>query len=128
MDKNSKIMFVDDESDFIHPLAFWFKSKGYSISVFNNGEDALQTIKESPPDIVFLDILMPGMDGFEVLKKIREFNEKLPVIMMSAYMEDSRIDKTVDFYGISGTFYKGEDFEKALALVVSALKSQPDKK
>ena len=121
MNKEIRILLVDDESDFTESMSFWFKSKGYSVTSVSNGKDALKTIKENPPDIVFLDIIMPNIDGLAVLKMIREFNKTLPVIMMSAYLQGSEGEREEDLRGSSGVFYKDEGFSKALALLESAL-------
>lgn len=122
MDKQIKILMIDDEADFILPMSYWFKSKGYFVTTLHNGQEGLNAIKESPPDIVFLDLIMPDTDGMAVLKKIREFNSDLPVIIMSAYLEDTRTEKKFSLYGISGVFYKGDDLTKAQALLESILK------
>ena len=123
MGKVIRVVLVDDKPSFIEPMALLFQSKGYSVSAFSNGEDALKKIKEDTPDIVFIDIIMSGMDGYMVLKKIREFNQTLPVIMMSGYVEDTRTEKRINLHGAFGTYYKGHDFSKALALLESALKT-----
>jgi len=65
------VLLVDDEADYTQPMAFWLKSKGYDVFSVTNGKDALNFIKETPPDIVFLDINMPVMDGPTTLKEIR---------------------------------------------------------
>jgi CheY-like chemotaxis protein len=120
--RNIKILLVDDEADFIQAMSYWFKSKGYSVLSAGNGQEALKLIKESPPDIVFLDINMPVMDGYQTLKCIREFNQDLPVIIISAYVDDQRARDTVR-YGVSGIFYKGKDFAEGLSLLESALRA-----
>ncbi|OGX16042.1 MAG: hypothetical protein A2166_05355 [Omnitrophica WOR_2 bacterium RBG_13_41_10] len=122
MDKVIKVVLVDDENSFVESMSLLFQEKGYSVSVFPKGEDALKKIQEDTPDIVFVDIIMPGMDGYTVLKKIREINQALPVIMMSGYVEDTRAEKTISLQGAFATYYKGHDFSEALSLLKSALK------
>jgi len=119
---NIKILLVDDESDFTQPMSFWLKSKGYSVLVAPSGEDAIKIIKEQPVDIIFMDLNMPVMDGVTTVKKIREFNNTVPIIIISAYVDDKRISEATN-YGISGVFYKGEDFQAGLALLESALRT-----
>ena len=121
MSDKIKILLVDDETDFIQAMALWLNSKGYTVSTVSNGKDALRMIKKQPPDIVFLDIVMPEMDGYTVIKLVREFNMTVPVIMMSAYEKESTVQKKVHFYGVFGFFDKGEDFSKAESLLKSAL-------
>ena len=124
MSKKIRVLFVDDEPDFTQTMSYWFKTKGYSVSCCYNGEEALRMIKSNPPDIVFLDILMPNMDGYTVLKLVREFNRTLPVIMMSAYEKESNVQKKVNFYGVFNFFNKEEHLSKAEALLISALKAE----
>jgi two-component system alkaline phosphatase synthesis response regulator PhoP len=122
MDKVIKVVLVDDETSFVEPMSLLFQEKGYSVSVVSNGKDALKKIKEDKPDIVFIDLIMPDMDGYTVLKKIREINQTLPVIMMSGYIEDTRVEKKINLQGVFATYYKGNDFSEALSLLKSALK------
>ncbi|MBU1062431.1 MAG: response regulator [Candidatus Omnitrophica bacterium] len=122
MDKNIKVLLVDDQEDFRQLMRFWLKSKGYSVIVAPDGESAIRMVKEESPDILFLDLNMPAMDGVETLKKIREFNEELPTIIISAYVDDPAAKKILS-YGVSGIFYKSKNFEEALSLLESALRT-----
>ncbi|RKY93425.1 MAG: sigma-54-dependent Fis family transcriptional regulator, partial [Ignavibacteriae bacterium] len=81
----SKLVFiVDDEQAISKLLTFWVKDKwGYDVEVFSNGEAMLKKMT-AKPDLVLLDIMLPGLDGVETLKRIRQFEENLPVIMLSA--------------------------------------------
>jgi CheY-like chemotaxis protein len=119
MDKKIKILLVDDEPDFTNQMAFWLKGKGYTVSVASDGERAIKVIKEDAPDIVFMDLNMPVMDGVQAVKKIREFNKDIPLIVISAYLEDERV-RDVGSYGISGVFCKGTDFKESLVLLEAA--------
>jgi putative two-component system response regulator len=79
----SKILIVDDETFYIDLLTNLLEDE-YEIVVETDGESALKNIYENgPPDLVLLDILMPGMDGYEVCKKIREFSLAVPVIFLT---------------------------------------------
>ncbi|MGD9015412.1 MAG: response regulator [Candidatus Omnitrophota bacterium] len=122
MDKQIKILLVDDEPDFLESMSFWFKSKGFLITTVSNGKDATKMVKAFSPDAVFLDILLPGIDGIAVLQQIREFNKSVPVILMSAYVRKSIDAKKDNLYGASQIFYKEDGFPKALELLESALK------
>ena len=122
MGNKMEVLLVDDEEDFWQLMQFWLESKGYSATVASNGQEALDAIAKKKPDIVFLDIRMPVMDGVEALKRIRETDKKLPVILISAYVNDPRA-KDVLTYGVSGVFYKGKNFEEVLPLLESALRT-----
>ncbi|MCK5083806.1 MAG: response regulator [Candidatus Omnitrophica bacterium] len=104
MEKKFNILLVDDEMDFIEPIAFWLEAKGYGVRTALNGEDALKLVGECVPDIMLLDINMPVMDGVETLKSIRENNQTLPVIMITAELEQLPVLQEL---GISGFFPKG---------------------
>jgi two-component system response regulator (stage 0 sporulation protein F) len=122
MSREIKVLVVDDEADFRELMTIWLKSKGYSVISASNGQIAVQLVKEESPDIVFLDLNMPIMNGIEALKRIREFNKDIPVVIISAYV-DERGAKEASAYGISGVFYKGTDFEEGLSLLESALRT-----
>ncbi|HKJ81333.1 MAG TPA: sigma-54 dependent transcriptional regulator [Ignavibacteriaceae bacterium] len=78
------VFIVDDEQAISKLLSYWVKDKWkYNVEVFSNGEDALKRLS-ARPDIVLLDIMLPGLDGIETLKRIKQFDENLPVIILSA--------------------------------------------
>jgi len=117
-----KILVVDDEADFRQILKFWLESKGYAVVTADNGEDSLKKTKEENPDLIFMDLRMPVMDGVEAIKRIREFNQEVPIIVISAFVEDPKVKEVLD-YNISGEFYKGEDFDKSFVLLESVLRT-----
>ena len=121
MEREIKVLLIDDEPDFTKPMAFWFSSKGYYVITASDGEKGLEMIKEKRPDIVFLDLNMPGMDGVETLEKIREFDKELPVIVVSAYVNKEKVKK-LNSLGISGVFYKTQELEASLTLLEVALR------
>jgi len=115
------IMVVDDEIDFNYMMSYWLKAKNYNVVSKSNGAEALEVVKKSAPDMIFLDISMPLMDGVETLRKIREINEKLPVIMITAYGTQDRLD-TCQNLGVSGFFAKEENFDSLLNIIDTVLK------
>lgn len=117
-----KVLLIDDEADFTQPMAFWLRSKGYVVKEVHSGQEGIAAVKDSPPDIIFLDLNMPVLDGIQTLKRIREFNDSVPVIIISAYVEKANTKDVTD-YKISGVFYKGEDFQKGLSLLEAALRT-----
>ncbi len=122
MDEKIKVLLIDDEIDFTQPMSFWLESKNYATMSASSGEAALKLMQDYNPDIIFLDLNMPGMDGVQTLRKIREVNNDVPVIFISAYVDDRRI-REANPYGVSGVFYKGKDFTEGLSLLESALKT-----
>ena len=82
-----KILVVDDEES-IHLLyKEELEDEGYEVSSALNGEDALELFDTQAPDLVILDINMPGMDGIEVLRQMKQKRPDVPVILSSAYPE-----------------------------------------
>ena len=72
MDKTQlKVLIADDEDDILEFLSYNFKKEDFIVRTAKNGLDSILTAREFRPDIIILDIMMPGMDGFEILKKIK---------------------------------------------------------
>uniref|UniRef100_UPI0040699301 De novo protein M1X0B n=1 Tax=synthetic construct TaxID=32630 RepID=UPI0040699301 len=89
----AKILIVEDEPVVREAIKRILEREGYEVvGEAENGEEALKKLKEEKPDLILTDINMPGMDGIEVLKKIREEGLKnTPVIMLTAYGEKEDI-------------------------------------
>ncbi len=86
MDKK-RILLVDDEESIQLLYREEFEDEGYIVDSAYNGSEALTKFRENPPDLVVLDINMPGMNGIEVLRQMKELQANLPVILSSAYQE-----------------------------------------
>ena len=84
-----KILVVDDEDDILHFLEMVLREKGYQVTTASGGHEALTRAQIDKPDLVLLDIMMPQMDGWEVLKLLRvdEGTSDIPVAMLSARTE-----------------------------------------
>ena len=80
-----KILVVDDEQPIRETLEMFLREKGYEVVTSEEGGKALEIVQRERPDIVILDIRLPGMDGLEVLQRIKEITEGIPVIMITAY-------------------------------------------
>ncbi len=104
-----KILVVDDEKNIRLLLKEELSDEGYDVIQAESGEAALHMIREEKPDIVTLDIKMPGEDGLTVLRRIRETDYDLPVIICSAYS----VYKS-DFSAVAADHYvvKSSNFEE----------------
>ncbi len=89
------ILWVDDEIEMLKPHIMFLANKGYEIDTVNNGGDALETIKSKNYDLVFLDEMMPGMTGLEVLQEIKKSHPMLPVIMITKSEEESIMEGAI---------------------------------
>ncbi len=96
--KLGKVLIVDDDENICEVINMYLLSSGYETRICHNGKEAVSLFLDFKPDIVLLDIMIPGMDGIEVLKWIRK-NSEIPVIMLTA---------------------KGDTFDKVLALELGA--------
>ena len=83
-DSLGRILVVDDENSVVEVLNEYFSGQGYTVKTASNGEQALTTLPEYRPSVVLLDVRMPGMDGVEVLRRIRATNTTVSVIMVTA--------------------------------------------
>jgi DNA-binding response OmpR family regulator len=90
-----RVLVVDDELFVGELLKEYLSIIGYEVTAVSNGEDALSVIEQSPPNIVILDIRMPGMGGMEVLKAIKEKNRDIGVIMLSAYGDPETVNEAL---------------------------------
>jgi len=121
MGEKIKVLLVDDELEFLESMKFWFKSKGYDVSTAGSDEETLKKIEVDSPDIIFMDIVMPGMGGLKLKNKIKDTNKNLPLILMSAYIENAECDKKHRLHEVTDVFCKEDDFSKAEGLLKSAL-------
>ena len=119
--QHRRVLIVDDEPDFIEPIAFWLQARGYPVTKARNGIQALEIIKREPPDVVFLDLNMPQMDGVETLQRIRQFDKKLAVIIVTAAYGNQDKLRKVQALGISGFFPKSEGLDKLGQLLQATL-------
>ena len=83
---NKKILIVDDDFDTLHMVGKMLERHGFKIVAANNGEKALQLAKSENPDLIILDVMIPGMDGYEVTRKLRsqEATAFIPIILFTA--------------------------------------------
>lgn len=88
----SKILIVEDEEALSDPLAFLLGREGFQTIVVDNGLDALPVFGREGADLVLLDVMLPGMSGMEVCRKLREVSS-VPIIMLTA--KDSELDKVL---------------------------------
>ena len=80
-----KVLLVDDEAGFLDPLLKRLRRRGITTAASNSGEEALQRIVTEPPDVVVLDVKMPGMGGLETLREIKRNHPLVEVIMLTGH-------------------------------------------
>ncbi len=87
------ILVVDDEQDIVDLISYNLSKEGFKVLTASNGLDAVQTATEQKPDLVILDIMMPGMDGFEVCRSLREHPDTKPISIMFLTAKSGEIDQ-----------------------------------
>ena len=117
----NKVLAVDDESDILLIVRAALQSEGIEVATAGNGEDGLALAAEFMPEVIILDVMMPGMDGFEVVQRLRE-NDKtrdIPVVMLTGVSDSSRIKTALD-NGVSHYLVKPFEIHELLATVERA--------
>lgn len=92
---NERIFVVEDDTNIQEIIKLSLETNGYKVYLFDNAITAIDKIKEDAPDLAIFDVMLPKMDGITAVKKIRETNKKLPILILSA--KDREVDKV---YGL----------------------------
>ena len=125
MDAPPKVLIVDDEVRFIQALVKRLKKRNLVAASANSGEEALRRLDEDPPDVVVLDLRMPGMDGIDVLREIKVRRPLVEVIMLTGHanmeiaiegMELGAFDYLMKPMDIDELLYKIQDAHQKKAI------------
>lgn len=120
MDKK-KILIVDDQNGIRILLMEVFNVEGYQTFQASNGKLALEIVRKESPDLVLLDMKIPGMDGLDILKHIKQIDSSIKVIMMTAYGELDMIKEATDL-GALTHFTKPFDIDELRLAVNTELR------
>ena len=119
------ILIVDDDREMTLSLKGFFTALGYDMWAVLSGEDALQIIDSEKLDLILLDVRMPGVDGIQILKKVRKEKPKTKVIIITAHGKE--VKEEVESLGIDGFFAKPVDFTRLIDRIRYVLdKTQKD--
>jgi two-component system OmpR family response regulator len=113
----TQILVVDDELDIAEAVRAVLEAEGYEVETAADGAQCLETLRHRRPDLVLLDVMMPGVDGFGVLERMRQDDVGVPVVMMSAIRPDNRLAD----YDIKAFLKKPFHLETLLDTVETAL-------
>ena len=93
--KKNRILVVEDEESLLKLESILFTSKGYAVTGVRDGKSALEAIAADRPDLVVLDVMLPGQDGFEVCRAIKENPEtsSIPVVMLTAKKSSNDLER-----------------------------------
>lgn len=117
----SRILIVDDDEKIISMLRRGLAFEGYEVHTASNGAEGLKAIMNEEPDMVILDVMMPQVDGFEALRRLREGGSKIPVLMLTAKDEVENRVKGLDT-GADDYLVKPFALEELLARVRALLR------
>ncbi|MBI4341294.1 MAG: response regulator [Candidatus Omnitrophica bacterium] len=116
-----RMLIVDDEQDICECLRQFFTSRGFSVASVFSGEEALERLAQESPDLILLDIKLPGLSGIEVLRRMRSTHPHVRVIMVSA-LDEHELREQAKHYGASAYITKPFDLSD---LTWSAVFSNP---
>jgi len=116
--KKLSAMVVEDESVANELLSSTFKNFFYEVSSAFNGKEALELYDKKHPDIIFIDIIMPEMDGIELSRKIRELNPNQIIIVISASNDIQKISESIEI-GVNSFIQKPIDTKKIIELLTN---------
>lgn len=126
MSAKSKIIVVEDEADILDVIEYNLTREGYKVLGFRDGEQGLEAIRGEDPQLVLLDLMLPGMDGIEICKKVKEdpVTRDVPVIMITAKTEESDV---VLGLGVGADDYVSKPFspKELVARVKAVLRRAP---
>ena len=120
----SRILLVDDEPDIVETVSFMLQSRNYQVSIASGGQEGIDKAKEEHPDLLLLDIMMPGMDGYDVCMKLKADSDTkdIPIIMLTAKGESEAVLKS---HSLGADDYVVKPF--SLPTLLSKLKKFLDK-
>ncbi len=90
-----KVLAIDDDSAITELLSMLLRTHGYEVLTANSGEEGIQLLQEKSADVIVLDLMMPGMDGWQVCKQVRTFSN-VPIIILSALDDPAMIASALD--------------------------------
>lgn len=117
MESKGRILVVDDEEGMCEFLEFMLKDEGYEVHSAYSADKALQKIKEGGFALILADIKMPGMDGLEMLQRIRELDDKAVVIVMTAYASLETAVRAIKCDAYDYLIKPFDDTDKVLAVI-----------
>ncbi|MDA7857879.1 response regulator [bacterium] len=114
-----KVLIVDDESDLLQTLKVRLEHWGYQITIATDGKKCLNKVSQDKPDLILLDIMMPGLDGLSICQKLQE--SKIPIVIMTALSEE-KIRHAAQVVGVADFILKPFSMELLRTKVEKALR------
>jgi DNA-binding response OmpR family regulator len=121
--KEMKVLLVDDEEEFVKTLAERIEMRDVKSDVALNGEEALKTMDKDLPDVMVLDLKMPGIDGLEVLRRAKKAYPGVQIIMLTGHGSE-KDEKEARRLGVFEYLQKPVEFEKLMRTITKAYKKK----
>lgn len=121
-----KILTIEDETEFTDMIVEYFGQRGYEVLVASRGVRGIEMAEEKKPDVVLIDLKMPGIDGDQVITKLRTIDPKIKCIVITAFTDDGRTKKRLEHIGAYAYFEKPlsslKDLEEAVKNALKEVK------
>jgi two-component system NtrC family response regulator len=127
MEEKARILVVDDEVGMCDFLRYLLEGEGYAVDDANSAPDSLAILAETSYDLVLADIKMPGMDGLEMLRQIKELDERTVVIVMTGYSSLETAIKAIKYNAHNYLTKPFDDPDAVLAAVENGLAERREK-
>lgn len=123
--EKTKVLVVDDEVEFASTLAERLQLRGYDAKAVYCAEDTFAAVKSDPPDVILLDLKMPGMGGIEILMTVRTFASDIYVILLTGHMD---VEKEIEGVKLDNFDYimKPVDIKELIQKIEDAVKQRKD--
>ena len=125
--KDFKVLLVDDEQEFIETLSERLKMRDMDAKLALDGEQALAAVQDDEPDVILLDLKMPGMDGMEVLRRIKKAYSHVQVVMLTGHGTDKDEDQALRL-GAYAYLQKPVDLERLVVTLRDAFRNKVARK
>ncbi len=120
----TKILLVDDEPDIIFTTKMMLEKNGYKVTTATNSEEGLEELAKDKPDLILLDIMMPGVSGWETCRKIKDDpkTKNIPVVMFTVRTSKDSVQKSKEYAHADAQINKPFKMEELLELIKGLLK------
>jgi CheY-like chemotaxis protein len=122
----TKIMLVDDEPDVVYLVRKILEKEGYEVTTVYSGKDCLDTVEKENPDLIVLDIMMPGIDGWETARtlKNKDATKHIPIVMLTVRVSEDSVEKSFEYANVDGHLGKPISTEKMLNTIKWVLENK----